>query len=97
LEHGRFFPTAELRVIEKMNARGEHETRGSGGAIVVALMLVLLLPVVYVGSVGPVVKAYNGNLPEGWLMFYAPLVWLDDNVPICRDFFQWYVGLWGVE
>jgi hypothetical protein len=79
-----------------MTRESRTEARGAG-AVIVALVLMLLVPVAYVLSVGPVLKSYNGDLPDAWLVFYAPLVWLDAHAPLCRQFFEWYVRLWGVR
>ncbi len=73
------------------------EDKAIGGSVTVpatALFVVALAPVLYVLSVGPALMFYEGDLPDAWLAFYAPLVWLDENVPACRAFFSWYESVW---
>jgi hypothetical protein len=74
------------------------EKRGNAGAawIVVALLIALLLPVLYVLSVGPVVAMVqpNSNEPAWFATVYAPLIWLDQNSTAASSFFEWYVGFW---
>jgi len=62
------------------------------------LLCVALLPVLYVLSVGPVVRFYSGTRgapPRAVRAFYAPLEALYDNSDAARAFFDWYLRtLW---
>jgi 4-hydroxybenzoate polyprenyltransferase len=77
-----------------MSSPPRTERREAGIVIIVALLLIVLLPALYVLSIGPMFWFYQGPLPDAWMAFYAPLIWLDDQVPLCRRFFEWYVDLW---
>lgn len=61
--------------------------------------LILLLPVLYVASIGPAhsiatryVYANGGDTPMLRLM-YRPLTWLTEQSSIVRDAITWYVTL----
>ena len=61
------------------------------GAIVVAL---------YVLSVGPVAKMYDNkgkDVPKTVQVFYAPIEFLYERVPIVERGLDWYLELWGVK
>jgi hypothetical protein len=65
-----------------------------GGWAVLALGLLLVLPVVYVLSVGP--AAYVMADPT-WSAVYAPIFWLCDRCwPIDRVL-QWSLRAWGLR
>ncbi len=70
------------------------KSQGSGAVVVCILMLVVLLPVLYVLSIGPLVRWYPNELPRWALVFYAPLIWLDENSEAFREFVTWYADLW---
>ncbi len=73
-------------------------TAHSSAAMVAVLMLVVivLLPLLYVLSTGPILMMVSrGRMePEFWKWFYAPLEWLYDNVKFVQAFFDWYFQLW---
>lgn len=80
-------------------ARPAKETAGYSSAalmMVVMLSALVLLPLLYVLSVGPVIMMIErDNLePEFWEWFYGPLEWLHEHVEITRPFLDWYVRLW---
>lgn len=66
----------------------------------------LLLPVIYVLSIGPVTKIYvemeQAHLNTEWIKpcfyrFYAPLHWANRNSTWVDQFFDWYIDdLWQV-
>ena len=61
---------------------------------------VVLLPVVYVLSVGPIVGyvVANPNVSNQTkariMFFYAPLAWLYDNSESAKAAFDWYFAFW---
>jgi hypothetical protein len=63
-------------------------------AVLVPVVL-LVLPLIYVASFGPVARLASGlHLPiEALRAFYAPLVWLHDNTFLEGPFEQ-YERLW---
>jgi hypothetical protein len=72
----------------------------SGGAVIIAVLVLLfiLLPVLYVASVGPVVWLEHRNLIEvkpGSVIFYIylPLEWAVANCPPLQPAAEWYVSL----
>ncbi len=80
-----------------MEREKNSKTQGSAAVVVCILVLVLLLPVLYVLSIGPVVRWYPDELPPWALVLYAPLVWLDENSEAFRYFANWYADLWRGE
>jgi hypothetical protein len=72
----------------------ESQNGGHWWGVVVAL---LLLPVLYVLSMGPVARfATTPGSRHAAQAFYAPLVWLHDSTPL-KGPLEWYVELWGVK
>jgi len=72
------------------------ERTGCGWAAAVCVVLVILLPAVYVLSLGPAVRYYDGCSPamqNAIETVYAPLVWLHENT-ILEEPLRWYVELW---
>ena len=68
----------------------------SGPALV--LVIVLLLPVLYVLSIGPatvviVATGENDELIAVARTVYYPVIWLHDHTPLA-DPIEWYVELW---
>jgi hypothetical protein len=54
----------------------------------------------YVLSAGPAEKLAYMNDKKGFpvlLVFYAPLIWANDNVPFVNRFFGWYMKFWHIE
>lgn len=58
--------------------------------------IVLLLPLLYVFSVGPAAKIFP-DPPRGVQFLYLPLKKLMENSTHGRDFLVWYGHLWGAE
>jgi hypothetical protein len=77
----------------------KHE-RGSGMAVVVTLAVVLILvPVLYVLSIGPAAwlvntGRLNGDEGSVTVRFYTPLIWAAECCPPVDDSLQWYVSFW---
>ena len=59
----------------------------------VLVLLVLLYPL----SVGPVVILSGGQLTPPLEVFYSPLEFLYDHVPVVHEFYEWYFGVWGIK
>lgn len=77
--------------------RPAKETIGNGSSAMVVLLLVgVLLPVLYVLSIGPVIMMIErgGMSAEFWAWFYGPVRWLHQHVEFSRPFLDWYVELW---
>ena len=74
--------------------------RGCGAILAVALFILLvILPMLYVVSVGPVVRMVQDNrVAREWLpvlmLIYAPLEWTAGNVPIVGPAIQRSVNWW---
>ena len=72
------------------------ESKRTGSGAVVALVLAVLLPALYVLSIGPVVALVEktGVGGEEARVFYAPVIWLHDNTPLEKPL-EAYAELWG--
>jgi hypothetical protein len=62
-------------------------------------MLALLMPVLYVLSIGPACwLAKHGYLSDDERspahLFYTPLIWLHERVPMTQNALERYVELW---
>lgn len=74
--------------------------RGGGTAVVLVLVAVLVvLPMLYVLSTGPVVwMAHSGFISESLIpvigVIYAPLEWVAHNVPVVGPALDQYVEWW---
>ena len=74
--------------------------RGGGAVVVMALVAVLVvLPILYVLSIGPVVWLAQSGFISPSLGYplefvYSPLKWVADNVPIIGPAINGYVELW---
>jgi len=68
--------------------------RGGGASAVIAVVIVV--PVLYVLSIGPAAGlARRFGVAKGPLTtLYAPVIWLHDHTPLKRPL-EWYVDLWG--
>lgn len=59
-------------------------------------VVLLLSPLLYVLSIGPVVRLAEGGLLPGesvrW--FYQPVIWLHHHTPLAWPL-EWYSALWG--
>ncbi|MBL8922433.1 MAG: hypothetical protein JNJ54_26510 [Myxococcaceae bacterium] len=60
--------------------------------------VLVLLPLVYLLSIGPVAKTIDAlGLSRGPAkQFYAPLIWLHDHTPLRRPL-ELYLSAWGVK
>jgi hypothetical protein len=59
-----------------------------------AALALVLLPCLYVGSIGPVVRyADSPRLESTWMVVYAPLEWAHDHTFLHAPL-ELYVGLW---
>ena len=82
------------------NSGMEDKTKRGGAAVVFALAVVLLvLPLVYVLSIGPVARMLDERwIPQSWgptLEFaYAPVVWTADSSPAAESIFTGYMEVW---
>jgi hypothetical protein len=72
------------------------EKRSSAAWLIVALILLLLTPALYVLSVGPFVMLYPtaDEVPLWVHTVYAPLIWLEQRSSVAGAFFAWYAELW---
>lgn len=68
----------------------------SSSSAVLLCAVVLLAPVLYVLSMGPVVALVErGSLPhEPIEFFYAPVIWLHNHTALEKPL-EWYGALWG--
>lgn len=80
--------------------RGERATDGKrsrGGTwVLVTTTIVLLLPLLYVLSIGPVARCAAARPDDDHAAlerFYAPVVWLHDHTFLEQPL-EWYVNLW---
>lgn len=71
------------------------ETPRKNSAAAVALIGILMLPLLYVLSLGPAVMIidHTGCGEDFAEVVYYPLIWLHENTPL-RASLDWYVGLW---
>ncbi|MGE4002224.1 MAG: hypothetical protein AB7I48_18600 [Planctomycetaceae bacterium] len=65
---------------------------------------IALLPLVYTLSIGPVAWLLDHfHVPQdSWpfgrmVLFYMPLEWLADRLPLFRDLLNWYLSLLGLR
>ena len=80
--------------------RPRSERRSPWPAVVLGVAL-LLLPVIYVASIGPAAKlSWRGGpsegqwVADGFLDAYGPLLAVYDRVPVARPPLNWWVGIW---
>lgn len=68
----------------------------AAAVMVVMLVTTVLLPLLYVLSLGPAVMLLErGRVDaEFWNWFYGPLRWLYDQAEFIQPFLDWYVELW---
>jgi hypothetical protein len=67
----------------------------SGGMAALAILLLLLLPVLYVLSIGPAAYYYRDVDPlPGWRNMYMPLWRLGEAVPLFDRLLSLYIALW---
>jgi hypothetical protein len=79
-----------------MDEPAKKESASRSVALSAGLAVALVLPILYVLSIGPAVwlsdQGYTGD-PES-NPIYRPLVWLVDTFPTFEEFIDWYVDLW---
>ena len=82
-----------------MKQADEHQPSEKGGpGLIKVFWAFLLLLVLYVGSIGPVVKVYgNGRAASSVHRFYMPLQFCYEHSPIAKRFFDWYLHVWGTH
>ena len=75
----------------------KHE-RDAGSTTTVAIIFAVVMPILYVLSVGPVALACDKlDLPNAPAKaFYAPLIWLHDHTLLKKPL-EAYLSLWGVK
>lgn len=77
--------------------------RGSGAALVLVLaVVVVLLPLLYVLSIGPAAwlvntGRLNGDEGSPTYRFYSPIIWAADNYEPIEQALGWYFSLWEPE
>jgi hypothetical protein len=76
----------------------DSQTRRWRGGPAIAVVIVILLPVLYVLSVGPAVTFVRMTGTENELgpaleMFYYPVIWLHTNTPLQKPI-EIYVEFW---
>jgi hypothetical protein len=76
-----------------MDSPSGHKRTGAA----IAVLIVVLLPILYVLSVGPAVMladmTESGELVAVLEVVYCPLEWLHENTPL-REPLEAYVDLW---
>ena len=78
--------------------RPHSERRSTWPAVVVAVLaVVVLLPVLYVASIGPAGRFVTMDNYRAWETVYAPILWATDRSEALNDGFQGYLRFWGAE
>jgi hypothetical protein len=67
--------------------------------VVIAILVLVALPVLYVASVGPAVLLASRGMIQGdensfAARFYSPLSFVHSNCEPARQALDWYVSLW---
>jgi len=57
--------------------------------------LLFIVFVFYPLSVGPAARLFGGS--DALMAFYIPLEFLYESCQPVHDFYDWYLGLWGVR
>lgn len=67
-------------------------------AVAVAIVAAVVVPLLYVLSIGPVALAVEklGWDKEPVKTFYTPVIWLHDHTPLRRPL-ELYIGLFGLK
>jgi hypothetical protein len=75
----------------------DNPRRAKGGGWAVLALGLVLLPMLYVLSVGPTAWVFEridtDSAWAAWATFYAPLFWVYDSVPLGRPVLRWYLHL----
>ena len=71
------------------------ESRRSGPAAVVVILVLIALPILYVLSLGPAVWLMEHNYldRETARHIYYPLIFAAESIPLVRSVMQWYMEL----
>ena len=74
----------------------EERERKSRGGLFIGCGVFLLIPVLYVLSVGPAHKLFVWYPAAIQYLgpIYRPLGWVADAFPPLKDALQWYLGFW---
>ena len=83
------------------NERSRHGKGAGAAAAAWAVLAALLLPALYVLSVGPAILAVNRGRGQEWVRrslpalerFYRPVEWLHDETPLKRPL-EGYLNWW---
>ena len=88
--------TNTYRVYESPTIMQDKNQQGIGSFLI--LVGVILLPVLYVLSIGPVAWSYEqmGWTPGMMRAFYLPVVWLHEHT-FLKEPLEWYLRLFGVH
>jgi len=74
----------------------EQPNRERGPVVGCLAVAALVLPIVYVLSIGPAWWLYRrGYLSDSAAIVYAPLRLLGNNCKPIEDALRWYIDLWG--
>lgn len=81
---------------EVMSEPVKDKSIGGGATIVGLLLIALLLPVLYVLSIGPAAMIYhlNGDGPDWLAELYYPIEALTNALPSLQPIVEWYLELW---
>ena len=74
--------------------RNEGPQKTSAASVITIVFLIL--PLLYILSLGPVVyvlQLTNGAGADFAEAFYYPVIWLHDNTPL-KEPLEWYVDFW---
>ncbi len=73
----------------------ERNTKSSGAVVLCILAFLVLLPVLYVLSIGPVALLYRTtSAPPFVVAIYIPLLYVAETWDAFGDVLQWYIDLW---
>jgi hypothetical protein len=76
-------------------AKPEREKSGGGAMAAALVTFLLLMPVLYVLSLGPAIWYVNrGNEPGIFETIYYPIAWLYENCEPAQPLLDWYVEIW---
>jgi len=73
-----------------------NDKRGGSGWAIALVALLILLPVLYVASIGPACWLFYWDVVSigSFNAFYAPILWLGERSELIGDAIRWYVSLW---
>lgn len=66
----------------------------SGMPAAILLLVLVLLPCLYVLSCGPLARVAEWTGGDWYDAFFAPLIWLYENVPATQPWFDRYLEWW---